>query len=48
MEYQMSFFDEEPLTWLQQGLIKGSNYAGGKIRIYAAALNMPISKFKNI
>lgn len=46
MEYQISFFDEEPLTWLQQGLIKGSNFAGGKIRIYAAALNMPINKFE--
>ena len=45
MEYQISFFDEEPLTWLEENLLHGSGFEGGKIRLYAASLNMNISDF---
>ena len=45
MEHQLSFFDEEPLSWFSENLLRGSGFAGGKVRIYAAALNMDKKKF---
>ena len=45
MEHQLSFFDEEPLSWFSENLMRGSGFAGGKVRIYAAALNMDKKKF---
>lgn len=45
MEHQISFFDEEPLSWFSENLLRGSGFEGGKVRIYAAALNMDKKKF---
>jgi hypothetical protein len=33
-------FDDEPLTWFQENLLHGSGFENGKIRIYAASLNL--------
>ena len=45
MEYQISFFDDEPLSWLEEDLQNGSGFENGKIRLYAASLSMGISDF---
>ena len=45
LEWQISFFDEEPLLWFEQNLQRGSGFAGGKIRLYLAALWMDVATF---
>lgn len=40
MEHQLSMFDTEPLTEFQEALLHGSGFAGGKYRIYAAAIQL--------
>ena len=42
MEHQISIFDlmSEPLSWFEQNLLRGSGFAGGKERLYAAAVKM--------
>jgi hypothetical protein len=45
MEYQISIFDKEPLTWFQENLKHGSGFENGKVRIYAAALTLNNKQF---
>ena len=42
MEHQISMFDMlNPLTKQESCLRRGSGYEGGRIRIYAASMNLP-------
>jgi len=43
--YQLTMFDDEPLSLFEQALLRGSLIAGGKYRIYGAALNMNVADF---
>ena len=45
MEHQISFFDEEPLSWFEKNLQCGSGFQDGKIRLYIAALTMDLTDF---
>lgn len=45
MIHQISFFDEQPLSWFEQSLLRGSLLAGGKYRIYGASLHLSVTDF---
>lgn len=44
MIHQISLFDDEPLTWFEKVLLRGSLTAGGKYRIYSAAVNLSVTE----
>lgn len=37
---QLSMFDEEPLTYLEENLLRGSGFENGRVRIYVATNNL--------
>ena len=47
MFQQISMFDNDSLTWFQENLLRGSGFANGKIRIFAAVLNLAMSELAN-
>lgn len=44
MEHQISIFDEEPLTWFEECVQKGSLMQYGKLRIYGASLHLSVTE----
>jgi len=45
LEWQISLFDEEPLSWFEENLQRGSGFADGKIRLYIASFAMDDAEF---